>query len=175
MPGTSYGLEHCEQARRKEKKHASNLSPYPPELVPFQLVDGPDTCFGQLYKPIAAHPFKEAGIKGFTPIKPYQTTQPANLVDIQLSSDFHWPSLSELNESVTPFEWESDAKYQRYLSDDSFHSEPVMATGPPPAAPKHASQLFPLFTFSLPPSSAVPIGSSSCPTALALATHENGA
>ena len=138
MPGASYGLEHCEQAGRKEKKHASDLSPYPPELVPFQPVDGPDTRFGQLYKPIAAHPFKEAGIKGFTPTKPYQTGHPANLVDIQLRSDFHWPSLSELNETLAPFEWESDAEYQRYLSDNSLHSEPVMATGPPPSAPNHA-------------------------------------
>ena len=40
------------------------------ELIPFQPVNGADTRYGQLYKPISAHPFKEAGIKGFAPIQP---------------------------------------------------------------------------------------------------------
>ena len=57
---------------KKRKKHASDLSPYPEELIPFQPVDGADTRYGQLYKPISAHPFKEAGIKGFAPIQPYK-------------------------------------------------------------------------------------------------------
>ena len=43
LPGASYELEHCENAGRKDKKHAADLSPYPPELIPFQPVDGADT------------------------------------------------------------------------------------------------------------------------------------
>jgi hypothetical protein len=66
LTGASYELEHCD-SKRKEKKHTSDLSPYPVELIPFQPVDGADTRYGQLFKPISAHPFKEAGIKGFTP------------------------------------------------------------------------------------------------------------
>jgi hypothetical protein len=67
LKGASYELEHCQKPGRKEKKHASDLSPYPLELIPFQPVDGADTRYGQLYKPITAHPFKEAGIKGILP------------------------------------------------------------------------------------------------------------
>ncbi len=67
MTGASYELEHCDH-KQKEKKHASDLSPYPVELIPFQPVDGADTRYGQLYKPISANPFKEAGLKGFDPI-----------------------------------------------------------------------------------------------------------
>ncbi len=72
LKGAFYKLEHCHNFSRKEKKHALDLSPYPPELVPFQPVDGADTRFGQLYKPISAHPFTEARIKGFSTIQPYK-------------------------------------------------------------------------------------------------------
>ena len=72
LPGASYELEHCDKTFKKEKKHASDLSPHPTELIPFQPVDGADTRYGQIYKPISAHPFKEAGIKGFTPIQPFK-------------------------------------------------------------------------------------------------------
>jgi hypothetical protein len=54
----SYELKHCSTPSRKEKKHASNLAPYPDELIPFEPVDGPDALYGQLHKPIAAYPFK---------------------------------------------------------------------------------------------------------------------
>jgi hypothetical protein len=96
LPGASYKLEHRKNAGRKDKKHATDLSPYPPELIPFQPVDGADTRYCQLYKPITAHPFKEAGLKGFTPRQLYQLA-PSHLAQIQLGSDFHWPNLSELN------------------------------------------------------------------------------
>jgi hypothetical protein len=38
LPGASYKLEHCDKPSKKEKKHASDLSPYPPELIPFLTV-----------------------------------------------------------------------------------------------------------------------------------------
>ena len=75
LPGASYELEHCDKTLKKEKKHASDLSPYPTELIPFQPVDGADTRYGQIYKPISAHPFKEAGIKGFAPIQPFKVAK----------------------------------------------------------------------------------------------------
>ncbi len=71
----------------KRKKHASELSPYPNKLILFQPVDGVDTWYGQLYKPIAAHLFKEAGIKGLSPIQPFQV--PANLAQTDQCAVFH--------------------------------------------------------------------------------------
>jgi hypothetical protein len=68
LKGASYELEHCSTPNLKEKKHASDLSPYPMKLIPFQQLDGPDTWYGQIHKPITAQPFKEAGINGFQPI-----------------------------------------------------------------------------------------------------------
>ena len=67
LTGASYELEHGD-TNRKEKKHASDFSPYPVELIPFQPVNGANTRYGQRYKPISAHPFKNAGIEGFSPI-----------------------------------------------------------------------------------------------------------
>jgi hypothetical protein len=110
LPGASYELENCKNASQKDKKHATNLLPYPPELIPFQPVDGADTQYSQLYKPITTHPFKEAGLKGFTPHQSYQLA-PSHLAQMQPGSDFHWPSLSELNEEITPFPWLNDNEF----------------------------------------------------------------
>ncbi len=43
LKGASYKLEHCSTPHQKEKKHASDLFPYPLELIPFQPLDGSDT------------------------------------------------------------------------------------------------------------------------------------
>ena len=95
LKGFSYELEHCNN-KRIEKKHASDLSPYPAKLILFQPVDGADTRYGQLYKPISAHPFKEAGIKGFAPIQPFQVASNQAITD--WCDAFHWSSLLELND-----------------------------------------------------------------------------
>jgi hypothetical protein len=136
LNGASYKRVHCHDSSRKEKKHASDLSLYPPELVPFQPVDGADTCFGQLYKPITTHPFKEAGIKGFSPIQPYKVAAQLALTDKCLA--FHWPSLSELNNDIAPYCWEIEEEHQRYLNEVDIIPLPSLITGPPPAAPTHA-------------------------------------
>jgi hypothetical protein len=49
LKGASYELEHCSTPNRKDKKHASDLSSYPLELIPFEPVDGSDTQYGQLH------------------------------------------------------------------------------------------------------------------------------
>ena len=54
LDGASYKLEHAKSPNRKEKKHASDLSPYPAKLIAFDPLDGPDNCYGQLHKPISA-------------------------------------------------------------------------------------------------------------------------
>jgi hypothetical protein len=80
LKGASYAIEHCLKPSRREKKHASDLTPYPPELIPFQPVNGSDNWYGQLYKPISANPFKEAGLKGFDPPAPFRA--PASFIDV---------------------------------------------------------------------------------------------
>jgi len=100
LTGASYELAHCD-SKQTGKNNASDLSPYLVELIPFQPVDGADTRYGQLYKPISAHPFKEAGIKGFTPTQPYKVT--SNLAITTRCAAFHWPSLSKLNDKFAPF------------------------------------------------------------------------
>jgi hypothetical protein len=59
LKGASYELGHCDNIKWKEKKHASSLPSYPTELIPFEPIDGVDTRYGQIYKPITAHPSKK--------------------------------------------------------------------------------------------------------------------
>ena len=88
-------------AQIKNMPLTSHPIPYPPELVPFKPVDGADTRYGQLYRPIGKCPFKEAGLKGFTLPAPFQVT---NLfVDVGDFNDFRWPTLLELNDELDPF------------------------------------------------------------------------
>ena len=81
---------------------AFNLSPYPTKLIPFESVNGADTRYGQIYKPLTAHPFKEAGIKGFSPYSPPRLPQiSSKRLNVPL---FIGPvSLSELNNVIAPF------------------------------------------------------------------------
>jgi hypothetical protein len=109
LKGASYKLEHCSVAGKREKKHAANLSPYPVKLIPFHLVNGANSRYGQLYKPIVLHPFKEAGVKSFTPPKPFKA--PAHLTNTGRCVEFHWPSLFELNNELAPFEWSDDMEF----------------------------------------------------------------
>jgi hypothetical protein len=74
LKGALYELEHCFTPSRKEKKRAFNLFPYPTKHIPFEPINSPETWYGQLHKPIAAYPFKEAGIKGFMLISPFKVT-----------------------------------------------------------------------------------------------------
>ena len=140
LKGASYELVHCNNNKRMEKKHASDLSPYPAELVPFEPVDGADTRYGQLYKPISAQPFKEAGIKGFYPIQPFKVA--TNLAITDWCAAFHWPSLSKLNDQFAPFPC-TDDKFRLYLDGDLIAKLPVMTMGPPPAAPAHSIPTIP--------------------------------
>jgi hypothetical protein len=81
LPSASYELQHVHHPTHRDKKHAFDLSLYPVELIPFQPLDGADTRYGQLYKPIGLSPFKEAGLKGFQPSTPFHvfriTSKPA--------------------------------------------------------------------------------------------------
>jgi hypothetical protein len=136
LHGGSYSLEHYHNAAWKEKKHAANLVPYPPELIPFEPVDGADTRYGQLYKPIGANPFKEASIKGFTPPSPFRV--PANFIDV---GDI---ALAKLIDDIEPFPWCNNDERCLVLSDDIPFSPAVMYSGPPPLLPLAAMPTNPL-------------------------------
>ena len=141
LHGGSYSIKHCLKPSRTEKKHASDLSPYPAELIPFEPVDGADTRYGQLYKPIGANPFKEAGLEGFNPPTPFRVAQ--NFLDIGDFKDFRWPTLSELNDEFGPdAPWHDEAERQRLLRDDPPFSPAVMYHGPPPTPPQIDSDAF---------------------------------
>ena len=117
------------------------MSPYPAELIPFEPVDGADTRYGQLYKPIGANPFKEAGLEGFNPPTPFRVAQ--NFLDIGDFKDFRWPTLSELNNEFGPdAPWHDEAERQRLLRDDPPFSPAVMYHGPPPTPPQIDSDAF---------------------------------
>lgn len=140
LDGGSYRLEHCQSSGRFEKKHASMLSPYPLELIPFQPVDGPDNRYSQLFRPIGKNPFKEAGIKGFDPPAPFKL--PANFLQPHVPEEFYWPTLSELNEECQPFPW-TTGEQDRAFQDNSIQEDPVMYQGPPPAPPIRATPSLP--------------------------------
>jgi hypothetical protein len=133
LHGGSYLLKHCHNAACKEKKHAADLAPYPPEMIPFEPVYGVDTYYGQLYKPIGEHLFKESGIKGFTPPSPFQV--PANFLDIGDFKDFCWPTLAELINNIEPFPWRDEEEHQMVMTNNNPISLPVMYIGPPPLLP----------------------------------------
>jgi hypothetical protein len=128
-----YSIAYCLHPKRFEKKHASDLTPYPAELIPFEPVDGADTRYGQLYQPIGANPFKEAGLKGFEPPAPFQVAQ--HFLDIGNFKDFWWPTLLELNDEINPFPWRNEEEQCRLMSDNPPFSPPVMYHVPTPLPP----------------------------------------
>ena len=48
LDGASYEITHLRHANKKDKKHASDLSPYPIELIAVEPLDGADNQYGQL-------------------------------------------------------------------------------------------------------------------------------
>jgi hypothetical protein len=133
LHGGSYSIEHCLKPNHVEKKHASDLMPYPVELISFEPIDGPDTQYRQLYRPIGANPFQEAGLKGFNPPVLFQVSQ--NFLDLGDFKDFWWPTLSELNDELDPYPWQNDNERCQLMTDDPPFSPPVMYHGPSPSPP----------------------------------------
>ncbi len=54
------------------KRHASHLSPFPLELMPFTPISGSDNEYFRIHKPINKNAFKAAGVTGFDPVQPFQ-------------------------------------------------------------------------------------------------------
>ena len=135
LDGGSYALKHC-HSDRLDKKTAPALYPYPENLIPFQPVDGADNRYGQLYKPIGKTPYSEAGIKGFEPPQPFKAH--AAFSSAGKVSDFHFPSLSELIEDLTPFPWRNEEEKLAYYDGDELETYPVLTyDGPPPQPPTY--------------------------------------
>ena len=116
LDGALYKLDHTKSPNRKDKKHASNLSPYPVELIVFEPMDRPDNCYRQLHKPILAMALNEAGltfneasIHGFIPLSPYRTQDIRALAYLLIPErGFCWPRLLDLNNKLNDELWESD-------------------------------------------------------------------
>ncbi len=133
LHGGSYSIEHSLHPKQIEKKHAADLSPYPAKLISFEPINGADTSYGQLYRPIGANPFKEAGLNRFKPPTPFRVSQ--NFVNVGNFTNFHWPALSKLNDEIIPPPWRDEDERRRFMSDNSPFSPPIMYNGSPPAPP----------------------------------------
>ena len=135
LHGASYSIRHC-ITKRPDKKHASDLSPYPSQLIPFQPVDGADSRYSQLHKSFTINPYIEAGIKGFVPPQPFKASTTSNFLMVGSIDDFHWPTLSELNDELAPFPWKDDEERLRIMSgEDEHNTQAVLYNGPPPSPP----------------------------------------
>ncbi len=134
FPGASYDIEHC-STKKREKRHASDLSPYPVELLPLHPLDGADNQYSQINKKILENPYIQAGIKGFTPPTPFRV--PSNF--FSANTGFHWPTLAKLNEDLFPFDWDLDPDLSDHPDDDEAIPSPVFYTGPPPSTPTYSA------------------------------------
>jgi hypothetical protein len=129
------------------KKHVTDLTLYPAGLIPFKLINGPNTQYSQLHKAIDPCPFKEAGISGFLPLQPFKV--PAKFLNVGNHTDFQWPTLSELNDDVDEFPWSSDKERRKYFGYDTPFCPNVMCIGPPlkpPVLPLSPEQSTPSIT-----------------------------
>jgi hypothetical protein len=126
-----YKLEHC-STKSKEKKHASNLSPYHTELIPFQHLDSTDNHAGQLYWKFKEHPYKEAGIKGFTPLTLFSI--PTQFLRTSNDLLFKRPTLAKLNNEPFPDLCQAD-KDNIAVANDTIELASRFYIGPPPSAP----------------------------------------
>jgi hypothetical protein len=130
---------------QRDKKHAADLLPYPPELLLFKPLDSADSRYGQLYKPIWKSPYKEAGIEGFTPPRPFQIA--SHFTTKGDCRNFHFPTLAELNEEICPFPWTDDDERIQVMSGNRIEEPPALYNGPlpscavpsPPSAPPISS------------------------------------
>ena len=109
-----------------------HLVSYPPELIPFESLDSADNRYGQLHNRIGKSPYKEAGIEGFTPLRPFQIA--SHYLTKGDYRDFHFPTLAELNKENSPFPWIDNNERIQVMSCDTIEDQPtVLYTGAPPS------------------------------------------
>jgi len=104
------------------------------ELIAFQPLNGTDNQYGQINRKIIDHPYKEAGIKGFTPPTPFKVA--TNFAATNDSLSFKWPTMAGSNEELFPYPW----SHNKIISDEpSSTIIPGFYTGPPPFAQKYTA------------------------------------
>jgi hypothetical protein len=141
LPGASYELQHVHSPTSRNKKHALDLSLYPVELIPFQPPGSADTCYGQLYKPIGHSPFKEARLKGFQPFSPFKV--PSHLLQASHLNEFHWPTLSELNNNILQFPCLNKGECRLIMDGNHPTIEPILYNRPTPSPAINAPPTIP--------------------------------
>jgi hypothetical protein len=105
------------------------------------LLISPPNQYGQLYCKFKEHPYKEAGIKGFTPPMPFVV--PAQFLMTNDAPHFNWPTLAELNKKILAnFGPANEDKIMD--SGNSVVHTPGLYTGPPPSAPSWSIPAAPL-------------------------------
>eukprot|EP00984_Skeletonema_dohrnii_P006306 scaffold2258_cov84-Skeletonema_dohrnii-CCMP3373.AAC.7 len=139
LHGASYEIRHLATGRT-DKKHASDLSPFPPELIPLIPLDGADSSYGQINKKLDDHPYQAAGISGFR-----QSPNPFSLLhgDVVTDPDLHMPTVAEMNADMFPWldneeEARVDAAQEKMCKAELFLSPKQPSTtsiSPSPAVP----------------------------------------
>ncbi len=72
---------------------------------------------------------------------PYKVS--ARFLTTDQASDFHWPSLSELNDDLLPFPWLSEEECDHYFADNTTKTLQAMCSGPPPSSPEYSTPMIP--------------------------------
>ncbi len=138
--GASYIIEHC-STKKREKWHASDLSPYPAELLPLHPLNGADNQYSQINKKILDNPYIQAGIKGFTPPTPFWV--PSNFLFANTGLEFHRPTLAKLNKDLFLCHWDLDTDLPKHQDDNEAIPSPGFYTGPPPSTPTYTPDIPP--------------------------------
>ena len=63
----------------------------------FLPVDGADSRYGQIYKPISGKAYKDAGIKGFVPPFPFKSL---SLFYADKENSLVFPTVDEMNDKI---------------------------------------------------------------------------
>ncbi len=170
--GTSYKIKHFSM-KKTEKQHASDLSPYPPKLIPLQPLNDADNQYGQLHKQMSKNPYIQAGIKGFEPPMLFKVS--AQFLTTDRSLDFSWSTLAKLNKDHFPYPWSFGKDFDANLTSNMEIVSQGFYTGPPPSAPKYSAPTIPPANVLAKQIMLVQIKFSSYRTLLAQATFESGA
>ena len=127
LDGGSYEIKH-EHTNVIGKRHAAHLTPVPPEMQAFLPVDGADTRYGQLYKPISGKAYKDAGIKGFVPPLPFQNL--AMYYDTD-RNPVVFPTVNEMNDSM--FDWYEGEREEVMNFEEQYTEVEVLAAAIKPS------------------------------------------
>ena len=71
LKDASYRLTHT-VSKKVTIKHAIHMSPVPPDMQAFAPLDGVDSRYGQLYRPINSDMYTQGGIQGFLSHNPFK-------------------------------------------------------------------------------------------------------